>query len=85
MERVNAWTDPVINPTNGARMTREAVLGFNEKRIGDIYNGMEGHADDAQAAYLRARDWYTKAIASFEEGSIEYKLAVEELSMVPEN
>ncbi len=83
MERVDGWTEPVINPVNGARMTREAVLGFNEKRIGDIYNGMEGHAEDAKNAYLRSRDWYQKAIAASKEGSIEYKLAVEELEMVP--
>ncbi len=83
MERVDAWTEPVVNPTNGARMTREAVLGFNEKRIGDIYSGMDGHAEDSAAAYLRARDWYQKAIDSSNPDSIEYTLAVEELKLVP--
>jgi len=83
MKRVEAWTEPVVNPTNGARMTREAVLGFNEKRIGDIYKGMDGHAEDSTAAYLRARDWYQKALDSVESDSIEYKLATQELKLVP--
>jgi hypothetical protein len=83
MERVAAWTEPVMNPTNGAMMTREAVLGFNEKRIGDIYAGMDGHAEEAKAAYGRARDWYNKAISSAKPGSIEQKLAKEELALVP--
>jgi len=83
MARVEAWTEPVINPTNGARMTREAVMGFNEKRIGDIYSKMEGHADDAKASYLKSREWYNKAIAAAKPGSIERKIAEEELAQVP--
>lgn len=83
MKRVAAWKEPVINPTNGAKMTREAVLGFNEKRIGDIYSKMDGREKDASAAYHRAREWYKKAIVSLKKGSLEYKLAVEELKKVP--
>jgi hypothetical protein len=83
MARVDAWTEPVINPANGAGMTREAVLGFNEKRIGDIYSKMEGHAEDAAAAYLRSREWYNKAIAAAKPGSIERKIAEKELAQVP--
>jgi len=85
MARVEAWAEPVMNPTNGAMMTREAVLGFNEKRIGDIYAGMEGHTEDAKAAYSRARDWYNKAIAAAKPGSIEQKIAKEELALVPQS
>ena len=83
MARVEAWTEPVINPTNGARMTREAVMGFNEKRIGDIYSKMDGHAEDAKASYLKSREWYNKAIAAAKPGSIERKIAEEELAQIP--
>ncbi|MBT3192802.1 MAG: hypothetical protein HN341_09635 [Verrucomicrobia bacterium] len=83
MVRVAAWEAPVVNPENGAKMTREAVLGFNEKRLGDIYIGMDGHAADAGAAYARARDWYQKALADLEPGTIEFKSATDELSRVP--
>jgi hypothetical protein len=83
MARVDAWEAPVVNPENGAKMTRQAVLGFNENRIGDIYAGMDGRAADASAAYARARDWYQKAIADAEPDSIESKLAADELAQIP--
>ena len=83
MARVELWDAPVINPENGARMCREAVLGFNEKRLGDIYAGMDSRSEDASAAYARARDWYQKAMVSLESDSIEYKSAAAELAEVP--
>jgi tetratricopeptide (TPR) repeat protein len=82
MERVAAWTDPVINPVNGARMTKEAVLGFNEKRLGDIFTKM-GDEAEAKAAYARAKEWYNKAIKAASPGSIEEKIAKDELQQVP--
>jgi len=83
MERVLAWTAPVMNPENGAKMIKEAVMGFNEKRIGDIYAGMEGRGEDAQAAYGRARNWYQKALELLEPDSLEHKQATAELAAVP--
>jgi hypothetical protein len=83
MDRVMAWEAPVVNPESGARMIKEAVLGFNEKRIGDIYAGMDGRGDDAQAAYARARDWYGKALEILEADSREHKDAASELAQVP--
>ncbi len=49
----------------------------------DIYAGMEGRSAAASAAYARARDWYQKAMASFESDSLEYKSAAAELAEVP--
>ncbi len=83
MARVEVWDTSVINPENGAKMTKEAVLGFNEKRIGDIYAGMEGRSKDASAAYARARDWYQTALANLKPDSIEYESAASELAEVP--
>jgi tetratricopeptide (TPR) repeat protein len=83
MVRVEAWENVVVNPENGLQMTREAVMGFNEKRIGDIYAGMDGHADDAKAAYARAREWYAKALELLDPESGEHSAAAAELSEVP--
>ena len=83
MARIAAWKTAVVNPANGASMTKEAVLGFNEKRLGDIYREMGGHEADAKAAYDRAREWYDKAIKEAKPGSVEAKLAQEELNQVP--
>jgi len=83
MDRVLAWEAPVTNPETGTRMIKEAVMGFNEKRIGDIYAAMPGRGEDAQAAYARARDWYTKALEILEPDSREHKDAAAEMAQVP--
>jgi tetratricopeptide (TPR) repeat protein len=83
MARVEQWKDPMINPENGAKMTREAVLAFNEKRLGDIYLKMGGHEKEAKEAFAKARSLYNQAISNAAPGSIERKLAQEELSQVP--
>ena len=83
MDRVLAWEAPVTNPETGTSMIKEAVMGFNEKRIGDIYAAMPGRGEDAQAAYARARDWYTKALEVLEPDSREYKDAAAEMAQVP--
>lgn len=83
MDRVLAWDAPVTNPESGTSMIKEAVLGFNEKRIGDIYATMAGRGEDAKAAYGRAREWYKKALDILDKDSREYKDAAAELAQVP--
>lgn len=83
MERVSAWEQPVINPENGQQMVKEVVLGFNEKRIGDIWSAVPGREGDAAAAYARAREWYGKALEILEKDSPEHAEAVAELAAVP--
>ena len=83
MARIEKWKNPMVNPENGAKMTREAVLAFNEKRIGDIYLKMGGHEKEAKESFDRARNLYNQAISNAVPGSIERKLAQQELSQVP--
>lgn len=83
MERVSAWEQPVINPENGQQMIKEVVLGFNEKRIGDIWSAVPGREGDAAAAYARAHEWYGKALEILEKDSPEHAEAVAELAAVP--
>lgn len=83
MARVSAWTAPVINPENNQKMIKEVVLGFNEKRIGDIWSAVPGRQADAVAAYNRAREWYGKALEILEADSPEHAEALAELAAVP--
>jgi hypothetical protein len=83
MARVSAWEQPVINPENNQRMIKEVVLGFNEKRIGDIWSAVPGREGDAAAAYASAREWYGKALEILEKDSPEHAEAVAELATVP--
>jgi tetratricopeptide (TPR) repeat protein len=83
ISRIEKWDAPVINPANQNKMIKEAVLGFNEKRIGDIYAEMGSRAADSQAAYARAREWYQKALTELEPDSPEHKVATAELAEVP--
>lgn len=83
MAIVEAWKAPVVNPENGMSMTKEVVLGYNEKRIGDIYAGVPGKEGEAAAAYTRARTWYKEALALLEPDSKEHKAAEEEMAAVP--
>ncbi len=83
MDGIEAWTEPIRNPENGNMMTKEAVMGFNEKRIGDIYAAMGGRDEDAKAAYRRAREWYGKALEVLNPDSPEHAEARKELAGVP--
>ncbi len=83
MERVSAWEQPVINPENNQKMIKEVVLGFNEKRIGDIWSAVPGREADAAAAYARAREWYGKGLELLDKDSPEYAEASAERAAVP--
>jgi len=72
IESVKQWTEPMQNPETGRFVIKEMVLGFNERRIGDIYAGMPGRDHDAAEAYARARDWYTQALELLESGTPEH-------------
>jgi len=81
--RVLAWENPVVNPESGLQVIKEVVIGFNEKRIGDIWSGVPGREADAAAAYVRARQWYQDALGILKADSPEYAQAAAELAAVP--
>jgi tetratricopeptide (TPR) repeat protein len=83
IERVSAWTEPASNPEDGRPVIKEVVLGFNEKRIGDIWSGVKGHEADSKAAYGRARRHYQDALGILSADTPEYARAVAELAEVP--
>ena len=72
----------MVNPATGEPANKNAVLGLNEKRIGDILARM-GKADTAATAYKRARERYQQALAELDPDSIGWREARQELEAVP--
>jgi tetratricopeptide (TPR) repeat protein len=83
IERVNAWTEPLTNPEDGQPIIKQVVLGFNEKRIGDIWSRVKGREADSKAAYARARRHYQAALGILTADTPEYARAAAELAEVP--
>lgn len=73
------------DPTTGVVHTREMILGFNAKRIGDIYKTVPDEAK-AKAAYAEARDYYNKALKAAQEKAAQDVIAVilREMSAIPQ-
>ena len=70
------------DPTTGVRYTPEMTLGFNAKRIGDIYADA-GRAAEATNAYVEAEGFYLQALSDVDKGSKAYEFVKGELAKVP--
>jgi tetratricopeptide (TPR) repeat protein len=82
MKHVDTWTDATVDPTTGIAHTREMSLGFNAKRIGDIYRDA-GRAEEAAAAYAEARGYFDTALAAAQADSKEHAYITGELAQIP--
>lgn len=82
MDYVKAEAKDQVDPVSGERVTTEAVLGLNEKRIGDIL-AETGKAEEAKACYKKAAEYYQAALAKESKGSAEYRRVEEELKTIP--
>jgi tetratricopeptide (TPR) repeat protein len=82
MEIIRSSDQDITDPTVGQAVHVDAVLGFNEKRIGDIYLDM-GRRYEAQAAYNRARKHCEDALTLAPEMSPTHKQAREVLAQLP--
>ena len=73
------------DPTTGVVHTREMILGFNAKRIGDIYKTVPDEAK-AKDAYKEARDYYNKALEAAQKKAAQDVIAVilREMSEIPQ-
>jgi tetratricopeptide (TPR) repeat protein len=60
------------DPVTDERVTKPMILGYNEKRIGEIY-AKAGRQEDAAKAYSKAKAHYEKALEGFSEKDPEYK------------
>ena len=82
MKHVETWTDATVDPSTGIAHTREMSLGFNAKRIGNIYRDA-GRAEEAAKAYAEARDYFDQAMKGTEEGSKEAAYIEKEMAELP--
>ncbi len=71
-----------IDPVSQMRYTREMILGFNARRIGDILT-KAGRAKEAGDAYLQARTWFEKAAAAMMNDSKESQWIAAEMAKLP--
>lgn len=60
------------DPVTDERVTKDMILGYNARRIGDIY-AKANRADDAAKAYAEAKADYEKALKGFAETDPENK------------
>ncbi len=79
MKHVETWTEATVDPSTGISHTREMSLGFNAKRIGDIYRDA-ARADDAAKAYAEAHAYFDQALAAAAPGSKEEAYISEQLA-----
>ena len=70
------------DPVTGNRVSKEAILGLNEKRIADILASM-GQTQEAHAAYKEALTYYQQALAKEPKGSDESKELQQAISKIP--
>lgn len=82
MGYVSTWDSAEVDPSTGIRHTKEMTLGYNAKRIGNIYKDA-GRAPEAGTAYLEARKYYEKALEEAAEGSKARELIKTELASLP--
>ncbi len=83
MAVVEQWEKSRLNPADQLNMCKEVVLGFNEKRIGDILTAAGGRGAEAAAAYAKARAYYQAGLAVLAADSPEYEAAQAEMALVP--
>jgi tetratricopeptide (TPR) repeat protein len=60
------------DPITDERVTKEMILGYNHRRIGDIY-AQAGRTEESAKAYAQAKALYEKALKGFAESDPEYK------------
>jgi tetratricopeptide (TPR) repeat protein len=60
------------DPVTDERVTKDMILGYNARRIGDIY-AKANRADEAAKAYAEATADYEKALEGFAQTDPEYK------------
>ncbi len=82
MDSAAEWQEAQANPETGAIVPLGRILGFNAKRIGDIYGKM-GQADKQKAAYDEALGQYQQALSETDADSAEYQATQKELDAIP--
>ncbi len=72
-----------VDPSTGLRHTLEMTLGFNARRVGELWQRL---GDEAQAreAFGEARAYYEQALSETAENSREWEYLQHEMAQLPE-
>jgi tetratricopeptide (TPR) repeat protein len=76
------WKDAQVDPSTRIRHSREMIMGFNARRIGNILKEA-GRAEEAGKAYREAVDYYEAALEQAEPDSPEHRKIVSDLGEIP--
>lgn len=83
MEVIATEKSSSIDPVENIQVSPKMILGFNARRIGDIWI-KAGSADEAAKAYTEAREHYEDALKEFPDAlSGENKKILRELNEIP--
>jgi len=74
--------EPLVDPSTGATVPLDSILGLNAVRIGDLWKSID-KLDNARAAYDEARAHYAKALEEVDAGSKEHRDIRKSLEAVP--
>ncbi|MEI7435665.1 MAG: hypothetical protein WCL16_02530 [bacterium] len=82
MSGIEKQSDAQIDPVSQMRYTREMILGFNARRIGDILS-KSGRMKEAGDAYVQSRAWFKQAAAVTGKESKEGQWIAAETAKLP--
>lgn len=82
MKTVATSEEELMDPSTNREVPKEAVLGLNAARIGDIWT-KAGETGKAEAAYDEAREYYAEALNKTLPNSPQRKQLAAELAKVP--
>ena len=77
------WTGPTADPSSGLTYSREMAMGFNARRIGDIFNKM-GATNEAAVSYADARGYLDAALITLETNAAEHAFVTNQLGQLPQ-
>jgi hypothetical protein len=82
MAGIEKHSDDQIDPVSQMRYTKQMILGFNARRIGDIL-AKAGRAKEAADEYRLAGAWFKKAGAAMDKQSKEGQWIAAETAKLP--
>ena len=82
MQYIESESLDQTDPLTGGRVTKEAILGLNAKRIGEIFASM-GDQEHARKSYATARDKYREALERARSDTNEFLRVQQDAKKVP--
>ena len=81
-DTLNEFSHPEIDPSTGMIYSKEMILGFNSRRVGDLLTDL-GENQEAEESYKQAISYYETALNKLAVGSGEFEFIMDELEKIP--